>query len=682
MARMAIQTDFRVLPKQYDFIVSEQRETLYSGGFGGGKTLALCLKAISRAMVPHAVEILARAQVEDLRLSVIPMLFEGVGDKVPPLLAPNTYTYIASQRLVRLNGGGVIRFAGLGGFRKTDVSKLSFRGANITGLGIDQAEELSEEQYLNAIGRVRASSDSVRPQIYSTCNPDGPSHFLAHRFGISDPSKKAESTLAILTSPFENWHLPPEYMALLSTYTGVMRDRYVLGKWVQAEGAVYPSWRRDKHVRERVGPFSRYLIFIDDGYSVPCALLFVGVDTLGRAHVMRSAIRSGMLISEKLNVVKRWQDQALRETNGVGIEAVIVDPSESQIKAEIREMGLRVLDGDNRIKTGISVVASAMENIIDGEPGLTVDPSCETLIAQTESYTWDSKIADRPLKVNDHGPDALRYGMMYLNDGAVVALDMQRVKPTATPSTGRFVLSLPIEDRAMRQQALAAGKRRMVALSPAMAHETPEVLTWGAMSGRGFTTQRHAMAAAFSESGNGPVLHAGIADLDGRAVIAEMEVHGLGHQAAAERLAMMALWFGAEQRPLPIMFWGGIPTRTLQQYATLYGVLDAGRWEPDYREQAEAMGLWRAALEAGDIKEPSAKAIGEAAGYVYVRGRLMPGVVLGDLDRVERHADRVTVRLMLHRAMLQDAGSDPSKVPSPFGTVAYVVEAAGGRMPR
>ncbi len=682
MAKMEMVTELRVLPKQYDFVVSEERETLYSGGFGGGKTLALCLKAISRAMVPHAVEVIARAQIEDLKLSVLPMLFEGVGDKVPPLLAPNTYTYIASQRLVRLNGGGVIRFAGLGGFRKADVSKLSFRGANITGLGIDQAEELSEAQYLNALGRVRASSDAIKPQIYATCNPDGPSHFLAHRFGISDPSKRAQGTLAILTSPYENWHLPAEYMALLSSYTGVMRDRYVLGKWVQAEGAVYPSWRRERHVRERAGPFSRYLVFVDDGYSVPCALLFVGVDSLGRAHMIRSAIRSGMLIAEKLSVVKRWQDQALRESSGVGLEAVIIDPSESQIKAEIREMGLRVLDGDNRIKTGISVTASAMENTIHGEPGLTVDPSCETLIAQLESYTWDSKIADRPVKVNDHGPDALRYGMMYLSDGAVTALDMRRVKPSATPSTGRWMLSLPTEDRTLRKQSLAAGRRRAVSLSPAMAHESPDVLTWGAMDARGFTTTRHAMAAAYSESGSGPVLHAGIADLESRAVIAEMEVHGLGHQDAAERLAMMALWFGAEQRPIPVVFWGGVPTRTLQQYAALYGVSDAGRWEPDYKEHAEAMGLWRAALESGEVREPSAKAIGEASGYMYVRGRLMPGVVLGDLDRAERHADRVTVRLLLHRAMLQDAGSDPSRTPMPFGTAGYVIEQAGGWVPR
>jgi hypothetical protein len=92
--------------------------------------------------------------------------------------------------------------------------------------------------------------------------------------------------------------------------------------------------------------------------------------------------------------------------------------------------------------------------------------------------------------------------------------------------------------------------------------------------------------------------------------------------------------------------------------------------------------LWRAALESGEVREPSAKAIGEASGYMYVRGRLMPGVVLGDLDRVERHADRVTVRLLLHRAMLQDAGSDPSRTPMPFGTAGYVIEQAGGWMPR
>jgi hypothetical protein len=56
--------------------------------------------------------------------------------------------------------------------------------------------------------------------------------------------------------------------------------------------------------------------------------------------------------------------------------------------------------------------------------------------------------------------------------------------------------------------------------------------------------------------------------------------------------------------------------------------------------------------------------------------------VLGDHDRAERHADRVTVRLMLHRAMMQDAGSDPSKTPAPFGTAGYIIQQAGGWLPR
>jgi phage terminase large subunit len=52
----------------------------------------------------------------------------------------------------------------------------------------------------------------------------------------------------------------------------------------------------------------------------------------------------------------------------------------------------------------------------DGLPRLTVDPSCEDLIREFETYEYERDASgtqrDRPKKENDHALDALRYGCM------------------------------------------------------------------------------------------------------------------------------------------------------------------------------------------------------------------------------------------------------------------------------
>jgi hypothetical protein len=47
---------------------------------------------------------------------------------------------------------------------------------------------------------------------------------------------------------------------------------------------------------------------------------------------------------------------------------------------------------------------------------LRIHESCTGLIGEMSGYVWDPKAAERgieqPLKVDDHGPDAERYGVM------------------------------------------------------------------------------------------------------------------------------------------------------------------------------------------------------------------------------------------------------------------------------
>jgi len=65
---------------------------------------------------------------------------------------------------------------------------------------------------------------------------------------------------------------------------------------------------------------------------------------------------------------------------------------------------------------------------------LKVHRSCQALITELPAYVWDDQAAlkgeDKPVKIDDHGVDALRYGIMTTRG------IWQSVIPLAAPQPG------------------------------------------------------------------------------------------------------------------------------------------------------------------------------------------------------------------------------------------------------
>jgi phage terminase large subunit len=88
---------------------------------------------------------------------------------------------------------------------------------------------------------------------------------------------------------------------------------------------------------------------------------------------------------------------------------IILDPSAASFKAELRSRGLRIKDADNEVSDGIRMTSTMIaQNKIK-----MVKDKCRRSIGDITSYIWDEKAAQRgeekPVKVADHGADALRY---------------------------------------------------------------------------------------------------------------------------------------------------------------------------------------------------------------------------------------------------------------------------------
>lgn len=393
------QVRVKLLPQQWDFIDDGSPWLLGYGGRGGGKTLALCVKAAKRARHPKARERLVRKHLVHLKSTVLVTLLEGDG-KVPPVLPPGSYVHNKVEKTIRLNGGGVIEYAGL-----DDPTRA--RSANLTGCGVEQAEELAADDIKELAACVRVELPDLPMQKYLVANPGPPSHWLAERFGLAGGMAPQPGHRAIHLRSADNIHTPESYREELASYTGLWRARYFDGLWVGSDGLIYNNWSREIHVRPPVAAPARIVVGVDDGYTNPFAVLRGEVDGDGRLHLSREVYESKLLEADKIARVRELAE---------GAEVVLHDPAAAGLGAALRGAGLPAMPADNDVLAGIAKVHQRLAVCGDGHPRLTVDSGCVNFQREIEGYEWkDNKAKDAPVKENDHLCDALRYIVAYLD---------------------------------------------------------------------------------------------------------------------------------------------------------------------------------------------------------------------------------------------------------------------------
>ena len=408
-----------LLPAQLGFIRAKEREVLYSGAFGAGKTRALCMKLVTRLVGnPGAREGLARKHLVSLKATTLRTLLEQDGN-LPPVLPRGTYEHNKSERVIRLLGGGSIYYFGL-----DDYEKMG--SLNLSGCAVDEAVELVEGDWTMLRGRIRLELEGLPMQLYGACNPGAPTHFLAVRFGLAGGHQPSQNCKAIQTRSPDNFFLPQAYLDDLLSLEGVAYERYVEGKWRGGEGLVYDRFDRTIHVREREEEWRRIIVGQDEGYTNPAALIVAGIDEDGRMHILEEFYQSQML---EADVISAAQDIASR----FKVEAFVLDPSAAKLKAAMHASNLDVSSADNSVFPGIQKVQQRLARAGDGKPRLTVDPKCENTIREFESYEWlggSSGYKDAPKKETDHAMDALRYAVVYV-DGSRMEPKVRVADPRA-----------------------------------------------------------------------------------------------------------------------------------------------------------------------------------------------------------------------------------------------------------
>ena len=297
------------------------------------------------------------------------------------------------------------------------------QGITAAGAFFDEVALMPESFVNQATGRCSVEGS----KLWFNCNPGSPAHFF--KTGWID-ERKDKSLLYLHFTMDDNPSLSEKTKARYrAMYSGVFRRRFIMGEWALADGAIYPMFDPDLHVVDapphEIGeaPIMRRLwVGIDYGHANPTVFLLIGEGVDNRAYVLREYYHKGAGGADSAEMtsksprayssdLKEFLTQSAKEY-GTNLRHICIDPSAAGFINQLYEDGVAYIRrANNTVLEGISLVSSMIEN-----DRLRVLSCCKHTIEEMSSYAWDSKAAlageDKPVKVNDHCADALRYGLM------------------------------------------------------------------------------------------------------------------------------------------------------------------------------------------------------------------------------------------------------------------------------
>lgn len=247
----------------------------------------------------------------------------------------------------------------------------------------------------------------------ATMNPSHPKHKLKQWIDKADAGDPNYYALHFTLD--DNPYVDEVYkQRIRDSLSGVFYKRNYLGLWCLAEGAVFDFFDSKVHVVNKPPACAEYWVAgIDYGAVNPFACVLVGVNTGMRTQTGKRlwAEKEYYWDPKKKNRQKtnaEFAEDVVDFLEPYDVKSIYIDPSAAAFKVELRRRGLHVIEADNDVLGGITVLASELNR-----GSLSICSECKNLINEIEGYIWDPKAAERgedePLTKDDHATDALRY---------------------------------------------------------------------------------------------------------------------------------------------------------------------------------------------------------------------------------------------------------------------------------
>ncbi len=296
---------------------------------------------------------------------------------------------------------------------KDEGSQDLVQGITASGAFFDEVALMPESFVNQATGRLSVEGS----KMWFNCNPAG----LVHWFKVNWIDKSREKKLLYLHFTMDdNLSLSEMTKARYrSMYAGVFYLRYIRGLWKAAEGLIYTMFTDDNLYTDDQRPVALKStairsIAVDYGTTNPCVFLDIWDDGrtlwVDREYRWDSRSEEAQRSPNPQRTDSQYADDMAEFMGNKPEEQceIIVDPSAASFIAELQGRGYYVKPADNEVIDGIRIVSTLL-----AKRNIRINRKCKGLTGEIQSYVWDDKAAERgeekPVKQQDHGPDALRY---------------------------------------------------------------------------------------------------------------------------------------------------------------------------------------------------------------------------------------------------------------------------------
>lgn len=281
------------------------------------------------------------------------------------------------------------------------------QGITLAGVLLDEVALMPRSFVDQALARCSVTGR----KLWFNCNPETHLHWFNQEWILEAEKHNA---LHLHFTLDDNPSLDPKIKAdYENMYTGVFYDRYIKGLWVAAEGVIYAETFTDEN---KLTPEDLSALKFEDEYKVSCdfgiqnaTVFLLWRKILGQKKYVciQEWYYSGRESKHQKTVIE-LVDGLTEMLNGREVKYVIIDPSASALKVELRRQGYKVRDAQNEVINGISHCSKLLQENL-----LLFSTACKHTIDEFSLYAWDEKAADGgfdiPVKENDHCMDAMRY---------------------------------------------------------------------------------------------------------------------------------------------------------------------------------------------------------------------------------------------------------------------------------
>ena len=379
---------------------STARINIWQGAVRSGKTIASIIRWLEYIKSGPKGELLMVGKTHrTLKRNILDVVQEIVGQE--------NYQYNRGLGEVTIYGRKIY-IAGANDARAED----KIRGMTLAGAYGDEVTIWPEGFFNMLLSRLSVKD----AKLFCTTNPEGPYHWLKQDY-INRADELDLKDFHFLLD--DNLTLDHKYINnLKKEYSGVWYQRYILGKWVLAEGIIYDMVNDDNYISVNDLPkMKRHWIAADYGIANPTAFGLMGLGVDDKLYLIDEYWHSGREGTEKTDSKYADELENFIAKNAVKPDWIFIDPSAKSFITELyyrrndNPAFFNIAKANNAVIDGIRRVG----NLFGKNKLIVVEENCPKTKEELNSYVWDSKAQkhgeDKPLKENDHIMDLLRYNI-------------------------------------------------------------------------------------------------------------------------------------------------------------------------------------------------------------------------------------------------------------------------------